>query len=303
MDLRTSLRVYGALAFSMLVWGFSFLAIKNVVEVVPILSLNFVRFTIAALLLGLLGLARRRLVLPKRDLARIAGLTLLSPIGYFLFETYGVSLTLASHASILIAAIPMVVYLIAFARRQEAATWKKTAGILLAFAGVLTIILSAPGEQGASLLGDLLILGAVLVAATRTTLVKDVLRRVTPLQLTFYQFAFSLIVFGPLSATEGFAWVHQMTPLLWSQVVFLAVACSAAAFLALHYALSHISAARVSVTANVVPIVTILAEAILLGVSLSSLRILGAGLTIVGVVLTQLRSQARESIRLVDRGG
>jgi len=303
MDVRTTLRVYGALAFSMLVWGFSFLAIKNVVGTVPVLSLSFVRFSIAALLLGILGLARGSLAVSKRNLAVLAGLTLLSPIGYFLFETYGVSLTLASHASILIAAIPMVVYLIAFARRQETATWKKTAGILLAFAGVLTIILSAPGEQGASLTGDLLILGAVLCAAVRTTLVKEALRRVSPLQLTFYQFALSIVVFGPLAATEGFSWIDRMTPFLWLQVLFLAVLCSAAAFLAMHYALSHLTASRVAVTANVVPIVTVLAEAMLLGVSLTSLRILGAGLTIAGVVLTQLRSTSRERVSFAERGG
>ena len=303
MTWRLSLRVYGALLLAMFVWGLSFLAVKDVVGTIPIFSLLLARFTIAALLLGLLAWRRKELRLPARDLLALAGLSLLSPVGYFLFETYGVSLTLASHASILIAAIPMVVYLITFARRQETATWKKTAGILLAFAGVLTIVLSAPGEQGASLTGDLLVLGAVLCAATRTTLVKEALRRVSPLQLTFYQFALSIVVFGPLAATEGFSWVDRMTPFLWLQVLFLAVLCSAAAFLAMHYALSHLTASRVAVTANVVPIVTVLAEAMLLGVSLTSLRVLGAGLTIAGVVLTQLRSSSRERLPIAERGG
>ncbi|MGB2982419.1 MAG: DMT family transporter, partial [Candidatus Bipolaricaulia bacterium] len=235
MDLRTSIRVYGALLSAMLVWGFSFLAVKHAVATIPIFSLVFVRFAISAVLLGLLALARGQLAVPKRHLLTLAGLALLSPVGYFLFETYGVSLTQASHASILIAAIPIAVYLIAFARRQEPPTWRKTAGILLAFAGVLTIVVSAPGERGASLVGDLLILAAVLCAAVRTTLIKDVLRRVTPLQLTFYQSLFSLVVFGPLAATSGVSWVAQMTPLLWGEVAFLGVICSAAAFLAMHY--------------------------------------------------------------------
>jgi len=303
MDLRMSFRVYGALISAMLVWGFSFLAIKSVVGTIPIFSLNFIRFAIAALLLGLLSIVRRRLIVPKRDLAVIAGLSLLSPVGYFLFETYGVSLTQASHASILIAAIPIAVYLIAFARKQEPATWRKTAGILLAFAGVLTIVVSARGDRGASLIGDLFILGAVLCAAVRTTLIKDALRRVTPLQLTFYQFAFSLVVFGPLAVTSGFAWIGEMTPLLWAQVLFLSIICSAAAFLAMHYALSHISAARVSVTANVVPIVTLLAEAALFAVPLTMLKGLGAALTIAGVVLTQLRSADGATVRLPERSG
>ena len=34
---------------------------------------------------------------------------------------------------------------------------------------------------------------------------------VTPLQLTFYQFAFSLVVFAPLAATDGVAWLDNLT--------------------------------------------------------------------------------------------
>ncbi len=303
MDLRTSIRVYGALLFAMLVWGFSFLAVKDAVATIPVFSLLLVRFAISVVLLGLLALARGQLVVPRRQLLTLAGLALLSPVGYFLFETYGISLTQASHASILIAAIPIAVYMIAFTRKQEPATWRKTAGILLAFGGVLTIVVSASGERGASLVGDLLVLGAVLCAAARTTLIKDALRRVTPLQLTFYQFLFSLVIFGPLAATSGFAWVVQMTPLLWGEVAFLGVICSAAAFLAMHYALSHISATRVAVSANVVPVVTLLAEALLLGVLLTPIKALGGLLTILGVVLTQLRPASLEPHRVSERTG
>jgi len=302
MTWRLSLRVYGALLLAMFVWGLSFLAVKDVVGTVPIFSLVLVRFAIAALLLGLLAWRRREIRLPRKDLLALAGLSLLSPVGYFLFETYGVSMTQASHASILIAIIPIVVYLIAFGRRQESATWKKSIGILLAFAGVILIVLSAPGEEGASLIGDVLVLGAVLCAAIRTTLIKDILRRVSPVQLTFYQFFFSLFVFAPLSMTSGFAWIGEMTPLLWGEVLFLGVICSAVAFLALHYALSHISATQVSVSANLVPIVTVFAEIALFGVLLTPIKMVGAALTVIGVVLTQLRATSKAP-RVIPKGG
>ena len=94
-----------------------------------------------------------------------------------------------------------------------------------------------------------------------------------------------------------------MTPFLWVEVLFLGVVCSAGAFLALHYALSHISATRVAVTANAVPIVTLLAEAALLGVFLTPLKLLGTLLTITGVVLAQLRSSTLRTSRYVQRGG
>jgi len=302
MSWGLSLRVYGALLLAMFVWGLSFLAVKDAVATIPVFGLLLTRFAIAALLLGLLAWRRKEIRLPRRDLLHLAGLSALSPVGYFLFETYGVSLTQASHASILIAFIPIVVYLIAFRRRQEEATWRKSIGILLAFSGVLTIVLSAPGEEGASLLGDLLVMGAVLCAATRTSLLKDALRRFSPVQLTFYQFFFALFVFAPLASTTGFSWLGQMTPTLWGEVLFLGIGCSAIAFLAMHYALSHISATQVAVSANIVPIVTVFAEVLLFGVFLTPLKLAGALLTVAGVVLTQLRSTSREP-RLIPRGG
>jgi drug/metabolite transporter (DMT)-like permease len=94
-----------------------------------------------------------------------------------------------------------------------------------------------------------------------------------------------------------------MTPLLWGEVLFLGVVCSAAAFLAMHYALAHISATRVAVSANVVPIVTLLAEAFLFGVLLTPLKIMGTLLTILGVILTQLQPTPLEASRIAQRGG
>ena len=303
MDWRVSLRVYAALLFAMLVWGLSFLAVKDAVGTMPVFSLLFGRFVIATVVLGLLAARGKRWRLPKRDVLTLAGLSLLSPIGYFLFETHGVSLTQASHASILIAFIPVAVYLAAFFRRQELATWRKTAGILLAVGGVLAIVVSASSEQGASLIGDLLVLGAVLCAAARTTLIKDALRRVSPLQLTFYQFFFSLVVFGPLAGTVGFSWIERMSPLLWGELLFLGVFCSAGAFLAMHYALSHITATRVAVSANLVPLITLLAEVLLFGVLLTPVKLVGALLTILGVALTQWAPSRMEPAPVPPRGG
>lgn len=291
-------RVYGALLSAMAIWGLSFLAIKDIIGTIPIFSLLFARFLLATLLLGLLGLARKQLRLHKRELLTLAGLSLLSPVGYFLFETYGVFYTQPSHVAVIIATIPIAVYLIAFARKQERLTWRRSAGILIAYSGILVIIGWGKNEAGASLFGDLLVLGAVLCAATRTTLIKDALRRVTPLQLTFYQFFFSLFVFGPLALTEGVGWISQMTTLTILELLFLGVFCSAGAFLFMHYALAHLSATQVAVSANLVPVITLVAEIGLLGAVITLPKALGTAITLVGVLLTQLDRSSNMPARL-----
>ena len=301
MNTRQTLGAYAALASSMIIWGFSFLAIKDLMGFVPVFSLLFIRFTIAAVLLGVLAVTRRAIRLPRRDLLVLAGLSVLSPVGYFLFETYGVAFTQPSHVAVIIATIPIAVFLIALARRQEAITWRKAAGILIAYGGILLIIGFSHSESGASLFGDLLVLGAVACAAVRTSLIKDALRRVTPLQLTFYQFFFSLTVFAPLAlATDDFSWVGRLQAIHVGEILFLAVLCSAVAFLAMHYALSKLSAIQVAVAANLVPVITLLAEVALFGSLLTWPKAVGTGLAILGVTLTQLRKGPRPPVTVVE---
>lgn len=285
---RETVFVYFALLFAMLIWGFSFLAIKDVVETVPVFTLLFLRFAAAAVILGLLGGMRGKLRLPRRELLTMAGLALLSPIGYFLFETFGVAHTQPSHVSVIIAAIPTVIFLLSLVRGQERLSWRKIGGIIIAYLGIFLIIGSSRHEAGASLFGDLLIIGAVLCAATRTVLIKEVLKRVTPLQLTFYQFFFSLFLFGPLAATDGIGWLPDLTLTHVLEILFLGVLCSAGAFLAMHYALTCLSATQVAVAANFIPVITLLAEVTLTDAILTLSKTLGTLVTITGVVLTQL---------------
>jgi len=287
---REFISVYGALFSAMLIWGFSFLATKDAVATIPIYSLLFYRFAIATIVLAPIVGLRRAFSLPLRDLLILAGLSSLSPVGYFIFETYGVAWTQPSHVSVIVATIPIAVYIIAFVKGQERPTLKRAIGVLTAYGGILLVIGLSREEEGASVVGDLLVLGAVLSAAVRTILVKDVLKRVTPLQLTFYQFFFSLLVFGPLAAAGGLPRLGGITLRVGGEILFLGALCSAGAFFAMHYALTRLSATEVAVAVNLVPIVTLLAEASILGIGLTLAKGLGTLLTIAGVIITQLGS-------------
>jgi len=297
---KSSVFVYLALGFAMIVWGLSFLAIKDVVSHVPVFTLLFLRFSVATLLLGVIGGAMRALAISRRDLVVLAGLAILSPIGYFLFETFGVANTQPSHVSVIIAAIPTVVLIIALSKRQENATWRKGLGLIVTYGGIFLLVVSGLHEPGARVLGDVLVFGAVMCAAVHTVLIKDVLRRITPLQLTFYQFLFSLLIFGPLAATDSWSWVMTITAMQVSEILFLGVLCSAGAFLALHYALTRLSATQVAASASFIPVITLFAEVLLMGTRLSVLKGLGTAIAVAGVLLVQTGSVQHLEIMLEE---
>ena len=284
---KSSVFVYLALGFAMIVWGLSFLAIKDVVSHVPVFTLLFLRFSVATILLGIIGGAMRALAISRRDLAVLASLALLSPIGYFLFETFGVANTQPSHVSVIIAAIPTVVLIIALGKRQENATWRKGLGLAVTYGGIFLLVVSGLHEPGARVFGDVLVFGAVMCAAVSTVLIKNVLQRITPLQLTFYQFMLSLFIFGPLAATDSWSWVTTITAMQVSEILFLGVLCSAGAFLAHHYALTRLSATQVAASASSIPVITLFAEVLLMGTRLSLLKGFGTAIAVAGVLLVQ----------------
>jgi len=300
---RRKASVYLALLFAVLAWGLSFLVIKNVVQTVPVFSLLFLRFAVASALLGTFAAIKGELRLPRRELLVLAGLSFLSPIGYFLFETFGVVYTQPSHVAAILAAIPTVVLLISILSHQERVTRGKVMGILIAYIGIFLLVVSGGAEQGASVRGDVLVLGAVLCAGIRTVIVKDVLGRVTALQLTFYQFFFSLFVFGPLAITEQGSWHLQVTPATMLEILFLGVLCSAGAFFALHYALTYLPATKVATSINLIPIITLFAEMLLMGTSLTLLKGVGVATTIIGVTLTQFSGRYRRTLALTIEEG
>jgi len=51
----TAIRVYASLLSAMTIWGFSFLAIKDALASVPLFTLLFLRFLLAAVLLGIIA--------------------------------------------------------------------------------------------------------------------------------------------------------------------------------------------------------------------------------------------------------
>ncbi len=285
---------YMVLFMAIFIWGFSFLIVQQVVATIPVFMLLFLRFFIAMLVLAPFVVIKGEIRLPRRDLLIITRLTLLGPIGYFIFETFGIAHTLPSRAAMIIATIPIAVFLIALLRRQEKATWMKGLGIIIAFLGVFLIIGLKRQAPGASLLGDLLILGAVGCAATRTVLVKDILQRITPLQVTFYSFLFSLILFGPLAWRDGFNWVeHINISIIWG-VLFLGVLSSAVAFFSIHYALTNLPATQVSVAANLIPVIALTGDVLLIGVDITLLKVVGITVTIIGVLITQLTRRSSQ---------
>lgn len=265
---------------------------KVATQHIPVLTLGFLRFTLASALFLMLVRARRMdLAGPWRE-ARgaivVAGLlgVLLNQVGFL----WGLKLTLPSHAALLYALTPTAVLLLAWMRGLERPSPRKVAGIALAFLGVV-VLFRGRGERlpPSWILGDLLVLVAVLAWAGYTVVSRPLVLRFGAERAT----ALSILTGSALFLPLGLLSLPSFRPLevpasAWMGALYLGVVASVVMYLLWFHALSLREPSRVAIAANGQPILTALLGWGLLGQPISVQFGVGAVLVISGVLLTQL---------------
>lgn len=278
-------KTYAIILFTVVVWGTSFPVIKTVLDTVPVEWLLFVRFTVAAIFVGGIAFTKKHRRPNKKETAQLVLLSFLYPIGYFLFETYGVKYTLPSNAATLIGLIPVMVLILGYLLKMEKITWMKVIGVIFSTFGVYLLV--REGDNALHLKGDMLILGGAVVATFMTVVVKKMLLKFSALYITAFQFTLGALFMFPIALSRDTTWVHQLTPSLIISISFLAIICSGVATLGLNYAYSKLSMTQVSVTENLIPVVTLFAQFMLMGLVVSRTQLLAMSIVIGSVLLVQ----------------
>jgi len=289
----SSLKVYSALFFAILFWGCSFPAIKIVMTGFTPITYVFFRFLGAALVFGLLILLTRRFrpLKPKTHL-KLALMGLFHPTLYFIFESLGLQYTSASSASILVAAIPGIVALIARFALKEKLSFQQWAGVVLSVLGVILLagFDDNPAYTESSLLGNGLVLIAIFSAAVYMIIARHLSASLSAMELTFYQVFYSIFYLLPI-------FLFHMRKVDWTLIntssvialLFLIVGATLIAFLAYNYAITCIHVSKAAVFLNGVPVVAVILSAFVLNEGLGIMQVIGGVIVIAGVTLTNWR--------------
>jgi drug/metabolite transporter (DMT)-like permease len=217
----------GALLGVTLIWGSTFVLVKDIVaQVSPMLFLS-VRFALGAVALAMVVvLARRWSGLTMREVAWGAGIGSALWAGYAL-QTIGLQWTTASNAGFITGlSVVLVPVLGIFVLRHAPDGWAWT-GVALATVGLA--LLSLRLDQGMALnVGDLLVLGCALAFALQIVLVARVAGWADPLRVTMVQ----VLVAGLLNAVAALLFERPMPGLsaeIWAGAAFLGVVATALA--------------------------------------------------------------------------
>jgi len=294
-----------------LVWGFSFISIKESLPVFPPMTLGAVRFVIAIAVLFLMYRfskdsqgADKTL---KQDLLLLIGSGLAGVTFYFFFENNGVARVTASEASIITASIPVLTMIAdwlaakstfgknvslngapeEYAPHDNAPRlgWKSWLGAFISIAGV-ALVAGISFSLSGSISGYFYMGGAALCWVAYSLLTRPLFDRKRPrLYIVFWQNFFGFLGLLPFAVLEYKNWGSPTLPVML-HVLFLALGCSALGYWLYAHAMEVLGVSVTSVFINLIPVVTVIAGFIVLNERLTLLQGAGAALVLAGVYLT-----------------
>jgi drug/metabolite transporter (DMT)-like permease len=276
-------RADAQLLLACLVWGVSFVVVKQALALATPLAFATVRFGLAALLLA--PFARLRRPFTRRELVGGGALALLLGIGY-LTQTIGLVWTTPSRSAFLVAISSVLAPGIAALALRERPTGRLLAALALAAAGVFW--LSAPGRGGLNRGDGLTLITAVLYGGHIVT-IDAFSRRGDAFHLVWLQIAGTAVLAAVgtlLFERPHIAW----TPAFGAALVYTAAGATVATLLLQMHAQRHMSAARAAVLFCSESLFAATASWLVLGERLSAVQWLGGGLILMGLVTAELKA-------------
>jgi len=294
---------YGSLALSMALVG-SYVALsKPLVLVFPVFLLAWLRFGIGglAMLPWLRKPADEPVLAPKTQ--RL--LFLESFLGNFLFSIcmlYGVSMTSAVAAGVVMSSIPAVVALLSWIFLNERISLRSMAGIACAALGIALFSLdkSSAGpvaESGAdtllgldrTVLGNLLVFAAVICEAAYVVIGKHLTQGLGPRRISAIINLWGLALVTPLGlwAAWSFDFGAVSVP-MWGLLVFYGLAASMWTVWLWMTGLKTVPASQAGVFTVMLPLTAALVGVLFMGERLSPMQWLAFGIALLGLLLATL---------------
>lgn len=303
--LHTPWIAYGALAASMALVG-SYVALsKPLVAAMPVFLLAWLRY-----LIGAAAMAHWTPKPPGEPALdrRTRGLLFLQALlGNFLFSLcmlFGVSLTTASAAGVIMAAIPAVVALQSALFLRERLDARSGAAVVLAAVGIglFSLDKAAPGAAGVQgswlgvplpLWGNALVFAAVVCEAAYVVIGKRLTAQLGPRRIAAIINLWGLALMTPLGlwAAWRFDWAGMTAP-LWGLLVFYGLAASVWTVWLWMTGLRHVPAARAGVFTVMLPVSAATIGVLFMGERLSPLQWLAFGVALLGLVVATLPGRA-----------
>lgn len=273
------------LALIALIWGTTFVLIKNALaDVTPVLYLA-IRFSLAAALLALFFLRRIRLGFGRQEYwvgLRIGSVLMLG----YVFQTVGLQTTTPSKSAFLTGLYIVLVPFVNACVYRTRPRWPEVAGVLIAGLGMG--LLSMQGETLSIAKGDLLTIGCAVAFAVHIVLLGHWAPIVGFESLSLLQIAGAAAVAclaAPLVEVPSIQW----SPAVLAAIGIGGVLATALAFVLQTWAQQHTTPTRAALIFSLEPVFAWLVSWFYEGEQFTTRAAIGAVLILGGILMVELK--------------
>lgn len=245
-----------------------------------------------ALLVVLVRLLRRDDEPPlRKDFWRLGFMAVSGVAGYQGLLYLGLRYTDAINAALMNSAGPLIAMTLAWLALGTVVRPVQWLGALLSLVGIAVIL--SGGRIGQLLaielnVGDLIILGGVVMWAAYSVVGRGVMRSRSVLSVTAITSALSLLMVAPWGLWEVSTAPPQLTPAVWAGLAYMGIFVGVGALMAWNYGVKSVGPAEAMAFMNMTPLYAVLMSTALLHEPMRDHQLAGAVLVVGGSLLAAL---------------
>ncbi|MFY9574596.1 MAG: EamA family transporter, partial [Blastocatellia bacterium] len=231
-------------------------------------------------------LSRSGFKLAPGDGRRLFALGLLGNTCYQSLFITGMAHTRAGNAALILATTPLFTAMLGRIRKHEYFTARGVGGLVLAFAGIVLIVISGRGEisLGETILGDSLLLVSTMCWSLYTVGSMELVHKYGSMKATTIMMTSGtpllLLVCTPSLIRQDW---HQVRPIAWAGLIYSALFAIAIAYLIWSYGVRRIGSTRTAIYSNITPIVALVVAWLALGETPTLGQLAGAAVIFAGI--------------------
>jgi len=279
-----------ALILANLIWGAAPPIFKWALADIHPFTLAFLRFAVPVVIL--LPFMRGRFYVHPKDYISLILIGLLGTTLNIIFFFQGLMQAPSINAALIFSSGPVFIMLFSILFLREKPKKKLITGSLIGLFGVLLVLITPLFKNGnLAAIGNFYYLISMFAGVTAILLVRKVMKRNSPIAITFWSFTIGSIGFIPFFINEinVFGFLPNLNAQGIIGLAFGIFLSTMAAYFLQTWALKYLSAADVSVFTYIDPVVTILIAAPLLGEFPDSVFVAGTFFVLLGILLAEGR--------------
>jgi drug/metabolite transporter (DMT)-like permease len=301
------------------IWGTNYALVKSAFRELDPQAFNALRLVLASTVMVSASVAVRRRRTARADrsadgLGVVASifhtpaqvtradwirLVWLGVVGHCLYQYLfvgGLAKTSVANGALLVSATSVVITIFSSISGKERIGALHWGGTMLSLLGIYIVVGRGAHLTGASLRGDLMLMGAVVCWALYTIGARPLMVRHSPVGVTALSMLFGTTIYVPLAAPNlaRVPW-DTVSTITWVKLVYSALFAICVSYTIWYAAVRAIGSARTSVYSNLLPIVAMMTASFWLHEAIGRSKIAGAAAILAGVALTRL-GQARLQI-------